>query len=185
MNRRALKAYPPLLSHVIEGKEFRPLLDGPELSRHRSEWRQLMSDLIDCGPRDRAIADCFHTQWHVCHHHIRELVGNDELVIEMLWKWLPPYQGPDLLLYRGENVDRLAEGRIGTAWSPQEKTARMFASGWNAAGKGGVILETLAPAEAIIAGPSAHSKRIQEYEYTIDWRKLGSITRKGFFPPNH
>lgn len=66
-----------------------------------------MRDLITCGPEDRKLADNFHTQWHVCHHYIRALVGDDDLVMDMLWTWLPRYQGPDLVLYRGENVDRL------------------------------------------------------------------------------
>lgn len=144
-----------------------------------------MTDLIACAPRDPAIADRFHTQWHVSHHFIRELVDDDELLTKMLWTWLPRYTGSQMVLYRGENIDRLERGRIGTAWSDKEDTARMFASGWNAVSKGGVILETIAPAEAIIAGPSAHSADwLGEREFTVDWRRLNEMKRSCYFPPH-
>ena len=103
--------------------------------------------------------------------------------MDMLWTCLPRYKGPDLLLYRGENIDRLERGRIGTAWSDKEQTAQMFASGWNAMGKGGVIMETIAPADAIIAGPSAHSIYLGEHEFTVDWRRLCTVSHKRYFSP--
>lgn len=181
----SLSGYPPLLNHILSGGKFRPLLDSLDIQRHRSEWSQFIRELITRGPMDRKLADRFHTQWHVCHHYIRSLVSDDELVMDMLWTWLPRYQGPDLVLYRGENIDRLELGSIGTAWSTQEDKARMFASGLNAVGRGGVILETIAPAEAIIAGPSDHSIYLGEHEYTVDWRRLISYSRKCYFPPSH
>jgi hypothetical protein len=54
-----------------------------------------------------------------------------------------------VLLYRGEQIDRLERSRIGTAWSDKEENAQMSARGVNAVGKGGVIMETTAPANAI------------------------------------
>ncbi|MGE8066178.1 hypothetical protein [Pseudomonas sp. NPDC089569] len=138
-----------------------------------------------CAPKDSAIVECFHTQWHVSHHYIRELVDNDELLMDMLWTWLPRYKGPGLLLYRGENIDRLECGKIGTAWSTKEETAQMFARGLNATGKGGVVVKTTAPADAIIAGPSAHSIYMGEHEYTVDVRRLGPISRTNCYPPSH
>jgi hypothetical protein len=103
--------------------------------------------------------------------------------MDMLWKWLPRYNGSELLLYRGENLDRFDLGRIGTAWSDKESVAKMFASGLNAEGRGGVILETTGTAKSIIAGPSAHSIYLQEYEYTIDRRRLSTISVKCHFSP--
>jgi hypothetical protein len=123
------------------------------------------------------LADRFHTKRHVSHHYIRELVDEGKLLMDMLWTWLPRYKGPDLLLYRGENIDRLERGRIGTAWSVKEETGQMFARGLNAVGKGGVTMETTPPADAIIAGPSAHSFWLGEHEFTLDWRRLGTISR--------
>ncbi|WP_240865228.1 hypothetical protein [Pseudomonas sp. B707] len=178
-----LTGYPPLLAHILKGGEYGPLLRGPDVNRHRDEWRALMKELAACAPTSSEVADQFHTQWHVGHHHIRALVDDDELLMDMLWKWLPRYNGPALLLYRGENFNRFELGKIGTAWSDKESVARMFAGGLNAEGKGGVILETIAPADAIIAGPSAHSIYLGEYEYTVDRRRLSTINLKSHFPP--
>ena len=170
-----LAHHPKLLIHILQGKEYGPLLQSSEVDRHRDEWRTLMRDLITCGPRNAIIASQFHTQWHVGHHYIRAIVNDDDLLMDMLWKWLPRYDGPELKLYRGENIDRFELGRIGTAWSEKESVAKMFACGLNAEGKGGLILETVAPVDAIIAGPSAHSKYLGECEYTLDRRRLGKI----------
>jgi hypothetical protein len=178
-------SYPPLLAHMLAGKEFLPLLrtSESEVARHRSAWRELVRALITMPPLDAEMAARFHAKWHVCHHYVRELVDDDRLLLDMLWVWLPRYQGPTQLLYRGENIARLAGGRVGFGWSDEEKTARMFASGLNSVQGGGVVLQTLAPAEAIIAGPSDHSIWLQESEFTLDTRRLGEIVQIQTFPP--
>lgn len=178
-------SYPALLSHILEGKEYIPLLKKKFVSKHRTEWRALCKQLIVCPPQDRAIADNFHTQWHVSHHRIRQLIDDDALLMDMLWVWLPRYEGPSIELYRGENIDRFDNGLIGTAWTSHEEKANMFASGLNAVGKGGVTLRTLAPTSSIIAGPSGHSIRLGEYEFTLDTRKIREIMRIRDFSPCH
>jgi hypothetical protein len=181
----ALSGYPPLLDHILDGKHYGPMLRSPEVAQHRTEWRAFFKRLIACPPKDREIAERFHTQWHVSHHFIHELVEDDTLLMDMLWIWLPRYEGPAMVLYRGENIDRLEDGKIGAAWSDKEETARMFASGWNAEGRGGVILRTIAPVDAIIAGPSAHSADwLGESEFTVDWRKLVEVERIRTFAPH-
>ncbi|WP_395066515.1 hypothetical protein [Paraburkholderia silvatlantica] len=182
-----LTAYPPLLGHILEGKEYMPLIRGRDVEKHRAKWRDLIRELSACPPKEPEIADRFHTQWHVSSHFIRELVADDELLMDMLWVWLPRYEGPHLVLYRGENIDRFRDGKIGTAWSDQRETARMFASGLNNTGQGGVILNVVAPSEAIIAGPSEHSANwLREREFTVDWRKLDKrkIEQIQFFTPS-
>lgn len=102
--------------------------------------------------------------------------------MDMLWIWLPRYNGPDMLLYRGENINRMERGKIGTAWTDKKETAKRFASGLNAEGKGGVILQALVPSAGIIAAPSDHSKYLGEYEYTIDTRRLAEVIELQRFP---
>lgn len=177
--------YPPLLNHILDGKHYRPLIEGPDVEHHRREWRALFNELIACPPKDPAIADRFHTQWHVSHHLIRELVADDGLLTDLMWVWLPRYQGPSMLLYRGENIDRFVAGRIGTAWTDKQETAEVFASGLNAVAQGGVILRVAAPAVAIVAGPSKHSIYLGESEFTIDVRRIGNIETVVRFPPSH
>lgn len=170
-----LRGYPPLLRHILDGDDYLPLLASACRPKHQADWRTLMKRLAERPPRDRALAESFHTQWHVSHHRIRELVDDDTLLMDMLWVWLPRYEGPDLLLFRGENVDRHAAGHIGTAWTADQETARIFAEGNNAVGSGGLILRTTAPASAIIAGPSHHSRYLDESEFSLDTRRLAGI----------
>ena len=181
--KTALAAYPPLLGHILSGKAFGPLLGSANRAKHQAEWSDLIRDLAGLPPSSKQLAERFHTQWHVCHHFLRELVNDDDLLIDMLWVWLPRYQGPDMVLYRGENTDRFETGRIGTAWTDPQATAEMFARGLNAVGKGGVVLRAQARASAIIAGPSRHSLYLGESEFTIDTRKTIAFETVGRFPP--
>jgi hypothetical protein len=167
----ALAVYPPLLGHILSGKEFSSLLRNSDRPKHQAEWHDFIRDLTRLPPSSELLSERFHTQWHVCHHYLRELVSDDDLLIDMLWVWLPRYQGSDLILYRGENIDRFEAGRIGTAWTDKQETAEMFASGLNAVSKGGVVLRANVPASTIIAGPSKHSLYLGESEFTIDIRK--------------
>lgn len=178
-----LRDYPPQLRHILDGSLYGPLLASPDLERHRREWRACARALGRRRPADPELAKQFHLQWHVSSHFIRQLIDDDARVMDMLWAWLPRYAGPALDLCRGENIDRLEQGRMGSAWSDQEETAEMFASGWNAVGKGGVILRARVASEAIIAGPSDHSANwIREREFSVDWRKLDLSAIDGLPP---
>lgn len=179
----SLDAYPSLLRNMLSGQEFMPLIRSTERSRHRTEWREFLRAIQASPPSSAALAEAFHTQWHVCHHRLRELVEDDGLLLDVAWVWLPRYEGPGRELYRGENIDRFEEGRIGSAWSDNQETASMFASGLNAVGKGGVVLRVHAPAEVIIAGPSKHSLYLGESEFTVDTRKLPQISTVAHLPP--
>ena len=182
-NDDALAAYPTLLGHILSGKEFGPFLRSPDKRKHQAEWRDFIRALTRLPPSSEQLADRFHTHWHVSHHYLRELVDDDNLLIDMLWVWLPRYQGPDLVLYRGENIDRFEAGRIGTAWTDTQKTAEMFAGGLNAVDKGGVVLRVAVPAAKIIAGPSKHSLYLGENEFTVDVRRFGQIETITRSPP--
>ncbi len=179
----ALEAYPALLRNMLAGQAFITLIRSPERSRHRADWREFLRAIQAAPPSSAALAEAFHTQWHVCHHRLRELVEDDELLLDVAWVWLPRYVGADLELYRGENIDHFEVGRIGSAWSDKRETASVFASGLNAVGKGGVVLRVHAPVEAIIAGPSRHSLYLGESEFTVDTRRLGPVLPIECFPP--
>ncbi|UVS88009.1 hypothetical protein EFP18_21515 [Burkholderia glumae] len=142
------------------------------MDANRVAWRALFRTLAESPPQTKEVAVNFHTQWHTSHHFMRQLIADDDLIMDVLWTWLPRYEGPSMTLYRGENLDRFEIGNIGTGWSDQHATARMFARGLNNVGKGGVVLKVNAPAEAIIAGPSEHSLWLGEREFSIDRRKL-------------
>lgn len=168
--------YPALLNHILQGEPYMPLIRSPRFAAHRTAWRQFIKQLIACPPQDLSISMRFHMRWHESHHFIRELVGDDALMLDLADAWLPRYIGEERVLYRGENIDRFDAHRIGSAWTDQYETAEIFAGGLNAVGRGGLILKTTAPPAAIIAGPSEHSaKWLNEREYTVDPRRLVSI----------
>jgi hypothetical protein len=167
--------YQRLLAHLLGDRAFRPFIDGPERRAHQAEWRSFIAEHRSNPPASLQDAECFHDHWHVCHHHLRELVEDESAVLDMLWVWLPRYAGPDLVLYRGENVGRLEAGRLGMAWTEEMDQARMFARRLNAVDKGGALLRAVAPATSIIAGPSRHSRYLQENEFTVDPRHLAGV----------
>lgn len=146
-------------------------------------WRSSIMAIVKIGKPHPKISTGFHTLWTVKGHLIREQVLDDDLLRDALHILLPVYVGPDLTLYRGENVDRWKTQAYGFTWTKEINVARMFARGLNAAhGQGGVLLSTDAPIEAIIAGPSQHSIYLGEHEYVVDWCKLREITPLECFP---
>lgn len=174
---------PELLDEFLAGPFFVPLLVSPERAKHRYRWRQFVRELQVLRPFSPEVAARFHVQWHVCHHRLRELVGDDGALLDALPVWLPPYVGGGITLYRGENSDRFDQGKLGWAWSTQRETATMFASGLNAVGSGGMLLRAEVDASAIIAGPSTHSMHIDEFEFTVDPRKVRLVNVIARFPP--
>lgn len=172
------------IEHVLNEWHFVPLIQSVDLPDIRAEWRRQLAVAVNTPPSTQELSMAFHTQWHVCHHRLRELVDDDALLLDLAWTWLPRYEGPGLELYRGENIDHFEAGRIGSAWSDKLATAELFARSQNNSGKGGVVLRATVPASAIIAGPSAHSQRMDESEFTVDTRKLGSAAALTRFPPS-
>lgn len=138
-------------------------------------WHALASSVLKReSPLPGSIED-FETHWIEAGHHIRSQVNDDEMLCEFLRLALPPYIGTEMVLYRGENADRYKAGNLGLAWTPNRKTAEMFASGLNAINSGGLLLEALFPANAVIAGPNAHSRYLGEMQFTVEPKKGQNI----------
>lgn len=175
--------YQRLLNHFLQDGQFLPLLNGPERAKHQAEWRAFIAHHASLPPASLEDAEEFHVHWHVCHHYLRQVVDDEDAVLDMLWKCLPRYEGPARILFRGENVDRFDAGQVGQAWTTKIDVARMFARGLNAVSKGGVVLRVEAPASAIIAGSSKHSINMGEDEFTVDPRKLMRFETLDRFPP--
>jgi hypothetical protein len=123
-----------------------------------------------------------HTLWTVNAGHLRGKIKNDELILAVLEKSLPGYQGSGMILYRGECRFLYDENKIGFCWSPDIEVASMFARGLNALESGGVLLKAYAPPSAILAGPNSHSAiQMQEFEYTCNPHLLQDIEVLSFF----
>jgi hypothetical protein len=127
----------------------------------------------------------FHLAWTVRGFRLREALDNDGLLLAALRVLLPAYEGEGLCLFRGEQAGRYAAGKLGFGWTPKRQAAEMFASGLCASyDGGGVLLEATAPAEAIIAGPSAHSGYLGEHEHVVDPSRLTDLRPVAWCPQN-
>jgi hypothetical protein len=170
------------IDHILNEGLFKRLLESHELPKIRDYWRERLIAATQNPPKTPEVSTAFHTQWHVCHHYLRQLVDDDDLLLDLIWVWLPRYQGSELTLYRGENIDRFESGKLGSAWSNKQETAKMFARELNNVSKGGVILRATVPSSLIIAGPSEHSFKMNECEFSVDTRKLTGIVKVEIFP---
>ncbi len=127
----------------------------------------------------------FHLAWTVRGFRMREALDDDSLLLDALRVLLPPYEGGGLNLFRGEQAGRYAAGKLGFGWTPRREAAEMFARGLCASyDGGGVLLAAMAPAEAIIAGPSAHSGYLDEHEHVVDPSCLTGLRPVAWFPHN-
>lgn len=116
------------------------------------------------------------TSWVTHGGRIREEIGDNRLLVQLLRAVLPRYEGPSLTLYRGESAERFHDGSIGLCWSSQRHTAEMFGRGLNAYYPGGgVLLSATVDATAILSGPGKHSRWLGEAEHTIDPHKLTDL----------
>ena len=156
---------------------FEFAVDQDELDIHREklccvtrngQWDLEAKRLIEIVTFSQEFIEAFHATWTVQGHHIRSQVGDDIHLVRLLKHILPKCEGSDKTLYRGENLERWREKSVGLAWTSSIEVARMFGSGLNATGTGGVLLRCKFVAHCIIAAPSAHSNYLQEYEFTVD-----------------
>ena len=127
--------------------------------------------------------DSFGMYWIEAGHIMREQIANDQLLVRLLRRFLRPYTGMPVELYRGENWNRWQNRSIGFAWTSGVEVARMFGRGLNAVQSGGVLLRANFKPEAIISGPDDHSKYLGEDQYTIDPFSLSDVSAVELFPP--
>lgn len=170
---------------IFEGPDRRPrpCAWGVRFGRasENAEWSSLACSLLKIRATAAAGA-ALHSEWTARGHHIRHQIGDDRLVCQLLRHMLPRYTGPSMRLYRGENLQRFREGKIGFCWTPRYKVAADFASVLNAGSGGGVLLSTTAQPEAILAGPSAHSSWLGEDEYVVDPSLLSALLPIRHYP---
>lgn len=146
-------------------------------------WRSAFQHLalhVEAAAFDK---EAVHTLWTVNGGHLRNKIRDDSLILSVLKKSLPGYQGAGLYLYRGECQFLYVRSEIGFCWTPRIEVAECFARGLNASESGGVLLRAFAPPDAILAGPNAHSsQQMREFEYTCDPGGLREILKLKSFP---
>jgi hypothetical protein len=107
----------------------------------------------------------------------RNMIENDLVLLDLLHRFLPPYAGPAVELFRGETAVNRRRRTYGTSWSTDRLAAECFATDVRQACNGGSVLsQTTAPADAIICAPHLiGTRRPAEAEYIVDRRRLGAV----------
>ena len=107
---------------------------------------------------------------------MRAEVNDDLLLLRGLPHLFPPYNGPALTLYRGEQFAKRRDRTYGLAWSRALDVAWNHANGRMRCSAGGsVVLMTEAPADAIICDVAEHSDAYGEDEVLVDRRRLKKV----------
>lgn len=148
----------------------------------QKRWASHALSLISTQPPSTRSAEDLGTYWVEAGHHIREQLADDGLLVQLLRHILPPYDGGEMILYRGENQERWESCKVGPAWTSNPHTAKMFARGLNAVGRGGVLLKGSFDSRAIISGPNGHSHYLSESQFTVDPTFAIAVTAVEFFP---
>lgn len=149
------------------------------------DWDELLNLLSTKHSVTPELKSAFHLFWIEKGSFIREKINNDNKLCDLLRVFLPPYDGNGMFLFRGENIDRFHDSRIGFCWTQTEKIAEKFARGLNACGKGGFLLKAWVPASSILTGIHPHSVYLGEYEITVDSTGIEQIDIIRQYPPSH
>lgn len=96
---------------------------------------------------------------------IRGDTNDDLALLDGLRALLPPYRGKARRVYRAESVRNHRYRTYGISWSEANDVQRMF-------GDPGVLLECLAPPQAIVCRVPRSADRYGEQEVIVDRRKL-------------
>lgn len=150
--------------------------------KEQGRWGAYANSLLNEPELTPSAIAQFGTYWIEAGHHIREQIGDDQLLIRLLRRLLPPYEGGSIELFRGENRTRWESKIIGLAWTSKANIARMFGSGLNALDTGGVLLKAHFAPVAIISGPNAHSNYLGEEQFTVDPFAGTAISMIEYYP---
>jgi hypothetical protein len=103
-------------------------------------------------------------------------VGDHQALCTALRVLLPPYPGPPLRLFRGTSADERRRRTYGISWTSDLEIADNFAQERRCWNGGSVLLETVAPPEAIICAISQASGNLyEESEFAVDRRQLRTV----------
>ena len=110
-------------------------------------WKRVFRRLLKLPTPSPDMQCAFERLWmeHKC---MALVVGNHRLVVAVARKLLTPYCGPAVRLFRGTHRQERQYHRYGLSWTADRVVAERFAQPIH--GVDGIVLETLAPPQAII-----------------------------------
>lgn len=122
------------------------------------------------------IKQTFLRMWIEDSNDLRSDSLHDLVTLEALRRFLPPYEGRPLTLYRGDSFFNRCRRTYGMSWSASLEVAEGFAGGvWRTYSGGSVVLRAEVPLRAIIAKVPVADDKYCEEEYLVDRRHLGPV----------
>jgi hypothetical protein len=120
------------------------------------------------------IQSAFLNIW-VEHKHLSLEVGDDRALLAALRVLLPVYNGPPVTLFRGTHARERRARRYGMSWTSSREVGGIFADPKRHGGDDSVLIETIAPPEAILCDVAAAGGPYDENEYLVDRRYLTTV----------
>jgi len=140
-------------------------------------WHEAIEQFLSLAAREVQLGSALMSFWTEHGFHIACSLREDTIFLDALRKHLRLYRGKGRVLYRGELFERHRARTYGIAWTADLEAAERFAERRMILDEGaGVVLRIDATSEMIVAGPTAHSRRLQENEYLVDVRMIGGVT---------
>lgn len=156
-----------------DARAFRKALETICNREHMAPAIRAVSRLLSVP---NAIKDAFLQAWLSQGDGIRQRAGSDRELIRAMRILLPPYNGPAMQLYRGDGARNRRRRTYGLSWSSEREVAEAHANSmWRTTIGGSVLLETVAPPEAIICAVIDHDNGYGESEYLVDRSHLPSV----------
>jgi hypothetical protein len=138
-------------------------------------WQRGFEQLLLSPIPDERLGTDVLSFWHEHGFHIADSLKADRIIVDVLRRFLPPYTGIGLTLYRGELELRHKESSYGISWTCNLHTARVFASRREQLEGPGVVLKMQTSPEMIVAAPTDHSHYLGEDEYVVDTRLVRAV----------
>lgn len=167
------------LLDALRNEETERVAEALKLMFYTCAWREaFLAIRREANPSDQFRSD-MRGVWARRVGVIRNGVGDDLLLADCLRKLLKPYDGDDMVLYRGETFNNRCTRTYGFCWSSSEACARLYAeNSKRCSSRGSVLLRALVPKEAIISHVGAVSKFPREEEYVVDRRLVSASAVK-------
>lgn len=102
-------------------------------------------------------------------------VGDHRALCTALRLLLPPYRGPAVRLYRGASAGERRRRIYGVSWTIDKEVADRFAQDYRTWDDGSVLLETIAPPQAVLCSVDEAGGYYEESEYILDRRHLSGV----------
>jgi hypothetical protein len=161
--------------HVVETGRDDLLVGAAAGVSETSSWREAAKLVTRLPAPSDEIKGAFEAAW-VMSKPIASLIRDRRLLAKMLKLLLPGYPGPALKIFRGTRYRERRSRAYSFSWTTDVTVATAFAQQWIGMPGGGVVLETMAPPEAILLVRGDTKDSFVEFEVIVDPFALQSIS---------